>query len=57
MADTRRYICTKSWARNKAGDVIERWLYNKYPAEIRQENFKLLEESVATPVVDSDPEE
>lgn len=46
MEATKQYICTENWARNKKGDKIDRWLYNKYPAEIQAKHFKLIEPAV-----------
>lgn len=53
MEKSKQYICTKSWARNKEGDIIERWLFNKYPPEIQQDNFKPY--SAPTPKVKPNP--
>lgn len=42
MANELKYICTKSWKRNKVNEVIDRWLFLKYPPEIQEGNFKLV---------------
>lgn len=52
-----KYICTKKWARNQVGDVIDRYLFNKYPVEVQEANFKpVVAEKVAPkPAVVSTP--
>lgn len=40
-----KYVCTRNWARNKVGDVVARYLYNKYPVEVQEGNFKPLVET------------
>lgn len=39
-----KWICTRDWARNRKGDIVENWEMKRYPPEIRNSCFKLHEE-------------
>ena len=36
----RKFRCIKSWVRDTEGDVIELYLYQRYPREIREAHFE-----------------
>jgi len=46
----KKYVCVKDWARNRVGQVIDEYVYKRYPEELRVKCFKLVE-----PVVESKP--
>lgn len=55
----RKFLCTSGWARNKAGDVVELYMFQRYPKEIREGNFQEIIEKpkpVAKPVAPKEPE-
>lgn len=35
----KKFKCTKKWARNSAGDIVEEYMLRRYPADIQRENF------------------
>jgi len=35
----RRFRCTRAWARNKVGDIVENYMMKRYPSDIRNNNF------------------
>jgi len=34
------YECTSDWSRYKKGEIIEHWLWKKFPSEIQQKHFR-----------------
>ncbi len=35
----KRFKCISGWARNKVGDVVENYMFRRYPPDIRDNNF------------------
>jgi hypothetical protein len=35
----KQYKCVKGWARNNVGDIVEEYMINRYPKEIKMNNF------------------
>lgn len=50
MNQTQMYICIHPWARNKKGDIIEKWLLNRYPPEVKGNFEPYTEQLVESPV-------
>ena len=35
----RKFRCINGWARDSVGDIIDLYIYQRYPREIRENNF------------------
>lgn len=35
----RKFKCTKKWARNTTGDIVEEYMLRRYPVEIQRDHF------------------
>lgn len=55
----KKYICVRGWERNSKGDIVEEWLYNKYPEEVKERHFEIYNpvSEVVAPVVEKQKEE
>lgn len=49
----RKFKCIRSWARDREGDIIEDYMFRRYPKDIRDSHFKEVvnEKSKKNPVV------
>lgn len=47
----RKFICTSGWIRNKKGEILTQWEYNRLPQEIKDGNFEEYFEPIPEPEV------
>jgi hypothetical protein len=45
----KEFKCIKGWARNRVGDVVENYMFSRYPKEIQQNHFVEIKPKKVTP--------